>query len=41
MPGLTRLNALPDGEAVEVLLACCSAPGWARRVAEAALRVRG
>ncbi len=33
MPGLTRLNALPDGEAVEVLLGCCSAPGWARRVA--------
>ena len=33
MPGLARLNALPDGEAVEVLLGCCSAPGWARRVA--------
>jgi 2-oxo-4-hydroxy-4-carboxy-5-ureidoimidazoline decarboxylase len=33
MPGLARLDALPDGEAVEVLLACCSAPGWARRVA--------
>ena len=32
-PGLARLNALPDGEAVEVLLGCCSAPGWARRVA--------
>ena len=33
MSGLTRLNALPDGEAVEVLLGCCAAPGWARRVA--------
>jgi 2-oxo-4-hydroxy-4-carboxy-5-ureidoimidazoline decarboxylase len=33
MPGLARLNALPDSEAVEVLLGCCSAPGWARRVA--------
>ena len=33
MPGLARLNALPDGEAVQVLLGCCSAPGWARRVA--------
>ena len=32
-PGLARLNALPDGEAFEVLLGCCSAPGWARRVA--------
>jgi 2-oxo-4-hydroxy-4-carboxy-5-ureidoimidazoline decarboxylase len=31
--GLARLNALPDGDAVEVLLGCCSAPGWARRVA--------
>jgi 2-oxo-4-hydroxy-4-carboxy-5-ureidoimidazoline decarboxylase len=33
VPGLVRLNALPDSEAVEVLLGCCSAPGWARRVA--------
>ena len=33
VPGLARLNALPDGEAVAVLLGCCSAPGWARRVA--------
>ena len=32
-PGLARLNALPDGDAVEVLLGCCSAPGWARRLA--------
>ena len=33
MPGLARLNSLPDGEAAEVLLGCCSAPGWAQRVA--------
>jgi 2-oxo-4-hydroxy-4-carboxy-5-ureidoimidazoline decarboxylase len=33
MSGLTRLNALPDGEAVEALLRCCAAPGWARKVA--------
>jgi len=33
MPGLTRLNALPDGEAVEALLGCCAAPGWAQKVA--------
>jgi 2-oxo-4-hydroxy-4-carboxy-5-ureidoimidazoline decarboxylase len=32
-PGLAWLNALSAGEAVEVLLGCCSAPGWARRVA--------
>jgi len=32
-PGLARLNALPPGDAVGVLLGCCSAPGWARRVA--------
>jgi 2-oxo-4-hydroxy-4-carboxy-5-ureidoimidazoline decarboxylase len=32
-PGLARLNALPAGHAVGVLLGCCSAPGWARRVA--------
>jgi 2-oxo-4-hydroxy-4-carboxy-5-ureidoimidazoline decarboxylase len=31
--GLTRLNELPDGAAVEALLGCCAAPGWARRVA--------
>ena len=30
---LARLNALPDGEAAGVLLGCCAAPGWARRVA--------
>ena len=28
-----RLNALPAEDAVGVLLGCCSAPGWARRVA--------
>lgn len=33
MPGLAELNALPDGEAVGVLLGCCAAPGWAMRVA--------
>ena len=33
MPGPARLNALTDDEAVEVLLGCCSAPGWAQRVA--------
>ena len=33
MPGLARLNALPAEDAVAVLLGCCSAPGWARRVA--------
>ena len=33
MSGLTRLNALPDGDAVGALLGCCAAPGWARRVA--------
>ena len=32
-PGLARLNALPGGDAVRLLLGCCSAPGWARRVA--------
>ena len=33
MPGLARLNTLPAEDAVAVLLGCCSAPGWARRVA--------
>ena len=33
MPGLTRLNALSEEEAAGVLLGCCSAPGWARRMA--------
>jgi len=33
MAGLARLNALPAEDAVAVLLGCCSAPGWARRVA--------
>ena len=33
MPELAELNALPDDEAAGVLLGCCAAPGWARRVA--------
>jgi len=33
MPGLTELNELPPREAVELLLGCCAAPGWARQVA--------
>ena len=33
MPDLAQLNALPESEAVEVLLGCCAAPGWARAVA--------
>jgi len=33
MSGLTRLNALPGDAAVEALLGCCAAPGWARTVA--------
>ena len=33
MSGLTRLNQLPDDEAIGVLLGCCAAPGWAGRVA--------
>jgi 2-oxo-4-hydroxy-4-carboxy-5-ureidoimidazoline decarboxylase len=33
MPGLTQLNALPERDLVEMLLGCCNAPGWARRVA--------
>jgi 2-oxo-4-hydroxy-4-carboxy-5-ureidoimidazoline decarboxylase len=32
-PGLARFNALDARDAVRVLLGCCSAPGWARRVA--------
>ena len=32
-PALARFNALPAGDAVRLLLGCCSAPGWARRVA--------
>lgn len=31
--GLAWLNALPADHAVEALLGCCAAPGWARRVA--------
>jgi 2-oxo-4-hydroxy-4-carboxy-5-ureidoimidazoline decarboxylase len=33
-PGLARLNALPAGDAVKLLLGCCRAPGWARQVAD-------
>jgi 2-oxo-4-hydroxy-4-carboxy-5-ureidoimidazoline decarboxylase len=33
MPDLAWLNALPDGAAVDALLRCCAAPGWARAVA--------
>lgn len=31
--GLPAFNALPDGRAREVLLACCRAAGWAAKVA--------
>ena len=34
MPGLAELNALPARDFEELLLRCCSAPGWARRVTE-------
>jgi 2-oxo-4-hydroxy-4-carboxy-5-ureidoimidazoline decarboxylase len=34
MPDLAALNALPRGDFEELLLGCCAAPGWARRVAE-------
>jgi 2-oxo-4-hydroxy-4-carboxy-5-ureidoimidazoline decarboxylase len=32
MPGLAELNALPARDFEELLLSCCAAPGWARRV---------
>jgi 2-oxo-4-hydroxy-4-carboxy-5-ureidoimidazoline decarboxylase len=32
MPGLAELNALPARDFEELLLGCCAAPGWARRV---------
>ena len=32
MPALTELNALPARDFEELLLGCCAAPGWARRV---------
>ena len=32
MPGLAALNALPPRDFEELLLGCCAAPGWARRV---------
>jgi 2-oxo-4-hydroxy-4-carboxy-5-ureidoimidazoline decarboxylase len=31
--GLAWLNELPADQAIEALLGCCAAPGWARRVA--------
>ncbi len=33
MSGLGWFNALPEGEAVRELAACCAAPGWAGTVA--------
>lgn len=33
-PGLDRLNALDRDEAVEALLGCCAAAGWARQIAD-------
>ena len=32
MPGLDDLNALPAQDFEDLLLRCCAAPGWARRV---------
>jgi len=32
MPGLADLNALPAQDFEALLLGCCAAPGWARRV---------
>src|SRR5690242_21088995 len=34
MPGLDDLNALPAQDFEELLLRCCAAPGWARRVTQ-------
>src|SRR5262249_44992697 len=34
MPELAALNALPPDDFEELLLGCCAAPGWARRVTE-------
>jgi len=34
MPALADLNALPARDFEELLLRCCAAPGWARRVTE-------
>jgi len=34
MPGLDDLNALPAQDLEELLLRCCAAPDWARRVTE-------
>jgi 2-oxo-4-hydroxy-4-carboxy-5-ureidoimidazoline decarboxylase len=35
MPGLAELNALPARDFEALLLRCCAAPGWARRVTAA------
>jgi 2-oxo-4-hydroxy-4-carboxy-5-ureidoimidazoline decarboxylase len=32
MPGLADLNELPATDSEQLLLRCCAAPGWARRV---------
>ena len=32
MPGLAELNTLPAKDFEELLLGCCAAPGWARKV---------
>lgn len=34
MPGLADLNALPAQDFEALLLGCCAAPGWARRVTQ-------
>ena len=34
MPGLDDLNALPAQDFEKLLLDCCAAPGWARRVTQ-------
>jgi len=34
MPDLAALNALPPRDFEELLLGCCAAPGWARRVTQ-------
>jgi 2-oxo-4-hydroxy-4-carboxy-5-ureidoimidazoline decarboxylase len=33
MPGIADLNALPLRDFEELLIGCCAAPGWSRRVA--------
>jgi 2-oxo-4-hydroxy-4-carboxy-5-ureidoimidazoline decarboxylase len=34
MPGLADLNALPAQDFEALMLGCCAAPGWARRVTQ-------